>query len=180
MIEGKYTYQELEALYEHERALNENLTRITRERANAERGLTPKKQRSGYILLESCQVDWRYRSTRIVDNWGRPTLQIAHVWRSRLETPWPALLDVGAADAVVRTDLGPFKGILAKLGLTGIVDIADDDDDEFDFDLDVDSRVAFKLSYLADFKTGHWTIYLWSKTPVNPDQELLPESGRVD
>ena len=48
--------QELEAEKDesaYQRALNANLLRINRERANAERGLRPKKTRPGYIVLLS-------------------------------------------------------------------------------------------------------------------------------
>jgi len=33
--------------------LNANLIRINKERANAKRGLTPKKEHHGYIVLDS-------------------------------------------------------------------------------------------------------------------------------
>ena len=43
--------------------LNDNLKRIAKERANAKRGLTPKKERSGYIVLSSVQ----YKDIKLID-----------------------------------------------------------------------------------------------------------------
>ena len=44
-----------------QRELNANLLRITKERANAERGLKPKKEHNGYVVLTSVEKESRYR-----------------------------------------------------------------------------------------------------------------------
>ena len=43
-----------------QRELNANLLRITKERANAERGLKPKKEHNGYVVLTSVEKESRY------------------------------------------------------------------------------------------------------------------------
>ena len=52
----------LEEALSQQRSLNDNLKRIAKERANAKRGLIPKKDRSGYIVLFSSQYRERYRN----------------------------------------------------------------------------------------------------------------------
>jgi ribosomal protein L2 len=43
-----------------QRALNANLLRISRERANADRGLRPKKIHTGYVVVMSSEKEIRY------------------------------------------------------------------------------------------------------------------------
>lgn len=46
---------------EYQRGLNENLLRINRERANADRKLKPKKEHTGYVVCSSSERDYTYR-----------------------------------------------------------------------------------------------------------------------
>ena len=48
----------------HQRALNANLLRIAKERANADRKLKPKKEHTGYVVVVSEVREYRYRSGR--------------------------------------------------------------------------------------------------------------------
>lgn len=59
--------------------LNANLLRISRERANADRGLRPKKKHTGYAVLASAEKSLRYKTDRGVAE----TL----VWETTLQTP---------------------------------------------------------------------------------------------
>lgn len=45
----------------HQRALNANLLRVARERANADRKLKPKKQHSGYLVVFSGEREHQYK-----------------------------------------------------------------------------------------------------------------------
>ena len=45
----------------HQRALNANLLRISRERANADRKLKPKKEHTGYVVVVSEETDHQYK-----------------------------------------------------------------------------------------------------------------------
>ena len=47
-----------------QRALNANLLRISRERANADRGLRPKKIHTGYVVVMSSEKEIRYKTGR--------------------------------------------------------------------------------------------------------------------
>ena len=68
-------------LYEDERKLNDGLLRIARERANAQRGLTPKATHPGYIVLSSAE-------TVSHDSLGRTYVY----WRTCVQTPYAASL----------------------------------------------------------------------------------------
>lgn len=49
---------------EYQRGLNENLLRINRERANADRKLKPKKEHTGYVVCSSSEKDYTFRINR--------------------------------------------------------------------------------------------------------------------
>lgn len=48
-MQGALAQAQKDAAYQ--RHLNENLLRISRERANADRGLKPKKEHTGYVVM---------------------------------------------------------------------------------------------------------------------------------
>ena len=64
-----------------QRGLNANLLRITKERANAERDLKPKKEHTGYVVLTSVEKESRYK-----DSYGHP--QTITLWETAMETPY--------------------------------------------------------------------------------------------
>lgn len=64
-----------------QRELNANLLRITKERANAERDLKPKKEHTGYVVLTSVEKESRYK-----DSYGHP--QTITLWETAMETPY--------------------------------------------------------------------------------------------
>ena len=49
---------------EYQIGLNQDFKRIARERANADRGIKPKKERSGYVVLSSRQKKYKYKKNR--------------------------------------------------------------------------------------------------------------------
>lgn len=104
--EAKEDSRHLEA----ERELNEGLKRICRERANAERGIRPKKEHPGYLLLSTGQ--WEETVSREIspEEWrsGHPDTDFAfytphirsrvRVWKSVLQTPYQASLSFGSLE----------------------------------------------------------------------------------
>lgn len=62
---------------EYQKGLNENLLRISRERANADRGLIPKKKHTGYVVLSSTEKEYRVSKRKVI------------VWETVLQTPYP-------------------------------------------------------------------------------------------
>lgn len=85
--EDAYTVRE-QNVVEREQAISgelasaQNVYRIMRERANAARGIVPKKSHDGYLVLNSRQ--WKERYSAIVN--GKKTQCSAAVWKSVLET----------------------------------------------------------------------------------------------
>lgn len=80
-LEKKLAAEQQESALQRE--LNANLLRITKERANAERGLKPKKEHNGYVVLTSVEKESRYK-----DSYGHPGRLRCGKRRWRRPIPW--------------------------------------------------------------------------------------------
>ena len=97
-----------------QRALNANLLRILRERANADRGLRPKKVHTGYVVVMSSEKEIRYKT-------GRNKLLTAKVWETVLQSPYSVDFTESQARQLIEEDLLARKnGLLADVGITMI------------------------------------------------------------
>lgn len=63
------------------RGLNENLLRISRERANVDRQLRPKKEHTGYVVVSSAEKESSYK-----DYYGK-TIKVM-LWETVLQSPY--------------------------------------------------------------------------------------------
>lgn len=101
------------------RGLNENLLRISRERANADRNLPRKKDHTGYVVTYSAEKECRYKINR--QSWGRVLL-----WETVLQSPYSAEFTGEQAKKQIWEDLFTAYGDEAwKIGRLGI-------DEEYD------------------------------------------------
>lgn len=99
----------------HQRALNANLLRVSRERANADRNLKPKKERCGYVVVNSEEKETGFRA-------GSKRLHKVMLWETTIQTPY----SVQMAEAVVRKQIeedlfpaGKKAMIVGRIGITG-------------------------------------------------------------
>ena len=65
----------------HQRALNANLLRISRERANADRKLRPKKEHTGYLVVFSEETDHQYKD-------GNRRVKRVLLWKTVIQSPY--------------------------------------------------------------------------------------------
>ena len=66
---------------EYQIGLNQDFKRIARERANADRGIKPKKERSGYVVLSSRQKKYKYKE-------NRHDMAEVYLWETVIQTPY--------------------------------------------------------------------------------------------
>ena len=64
----------------YQKGLNENLLRIAKERANADRKLKPKKEHSGYVVVISSEKIYRYKDGR--------RLGSVKLWETVIQSPY--------------------------------------------------------------------------------------------
>lgn len=150
-----------------QRGLNVNLLQITRERANADRGLKPKKEHTGYIVLYSEEKDYPYRQDR--------KLCKARLWETTLQSPYPAELAEAMARRQLEEELLPEEGkwLNAKLGITGRycdsyekmrVEMKQEPENPF-FQGNV--ALAAQQRLKRNFRSGYWEVKIVHTKPLS-------------
>lgn len=157
---------------EYLNGLNKNLLRISRERANADRKLKPKKKHTGYAVLTSEEKEYRYKS-----RFGER--QIAVLWQTVLQTPY----SVEFTEEHVRNllkEMSSGQGRLFILGKIGIDASYTGRYEDMVQDRKYDAEKA-RLNILlakklrANYRSGYWELILTHTKPLG----LLPEEIRV-
>ena len=99
-----------EAERDRQTNLNANLLRITKERANAKRGLQPKKSHSGY------RFTGKIMQTKTISGHDKKEGAIyTDVWTATLETPYDGTIPINQIRDRIFNDLKGTEGILGKL-----------------------------------------------------------------
>lgn len=157
--------EELKDLLIQQRNLNKNLKRIAKERANAKRGLTPKKKRSGYIILFSSQYRERYRNDE-----GQKC--VANTWKSVLQTPYDATLPLEQIKDDVWEEL--MHQILYPMGFREVQD--EDKNGEYKSWYEGDAELCglYRWDYKANYKSGFWEMTLFHTKSLNIPEEYRP------
>lgn len=96
----------------HQRELNAGLLRINRERANADRKLKPKKERSGYIVLNSEEKEISFKA-------GNKRLRKARLWETTIQSPYSVQLPEAVVRKQIEEDMFP-DGVMWPVCLIGI------------------------------------------------------------
>ena len=156
---------------EYQIELNQDFKRMSRERANADRGIRPKKERSGYVVLSSRQKKYRYKENR--RDWGEVCL-----WETVIQTPYVVGFSAEQAmtetqELFARDEQG--RWMIGKLGITG------EYNGNYEDMLDDPRCAAWKdyniivgKSFNANAKAGYWEINITHTKPLdNIGTELL-------
>ena len=157
-------YREIEYL----RRLNENLLRISKERANAERKLKPKKGHTGYVVLNSKEKEYRYKVDR--RNWNTVML-----WETTVQSPYT--VDFTEEQARVQTkELTDRGGLISRIGIEecfpGRYDDMIDNPRGFQW---AELNVMLESRLQANYKTGYWEVVFSHTKPLG----LVPEDMRL-
>ncbi|MGN0993060.1 MAG: hypothetical protein ACI4PE_03990, partial [Bacilli bacterium] len=140
------------------KSLNENLLRISKERANADRKLKPKKEHTGYIVVSSQEKEIKYSKSRK-----------SIIWETCIQTPYSIEFDESNA----RTQITEKENwMLACIGINRkhyceYSEIAMMDDEEF--------NTAFSLKLRANYKAGYWECIVMHTKPLKKiHKTMLP------
>lgn len=154
----------LEEQLAEQKKLNDNLLRISRERANAQRGIKPKKERSGFIALSMEQHVYKLKY--------RSKIKDIHCWKIRIQTPYNIDIDFTHIQELMNDNIkflmGECLGVTSLWG-NGRIKETPIDEIENDFKSKV---VVFNTSYKANIKQGFWEVEYLINKPVNIPDEL--------
>ena len=98
----------------HQRALNANLLRVSRERANADRNLKPKKERCGYVVVNSEEKEIGFKT-------GDKRLHKVMLWETTIQSPYSVQMTEEVVRKQITDDLFPSGEvwIVGRIGITG-------------------------------------------------------------
>lgn len=156
---------------EYQIGLNQDFMRIARERANADRGIKPKKERSGYVVLSSRQKKYRYKENR--NDWEE-----VYLWESVIQTPY--VVSFTAEQAMTETQ-ELFERDEQGRWLIGRLGIAGEYGGKYEDMIDDPRCAAWKeyniiveKIFNANAKAGYWEIIITHTKPLdNIGTELL-------
>lgn len=160
---------EAEAEAKFQASLNENLLRICKERANADRKLKPKKEHTGYVVISSQEKEIRYQEKR--------KMRTAVVWETVFQSPYSIEFTEEQARKLIVSELLSNEGGW-KLGAVGIKS-------RFmaDYGIMVEKyhesikteNTAFNERLRANFKAGYWEYIVLHTLPLGAvPKDMLP------
>ncbi|MBQ6025160.1 MAG: hypothetical protein IJL20_06085 [Lachnospiraceae bacterium] len=161
-----------ESELQRERNRNVNLQRIMRERANQARGITPKKNHDGYIVLESRQWTEHYMVELRVSGKIRIGHRSAVVWKSTIQTPYDASLPVNQISDLVESGI---KAMMGELNIDVFVE-RESNGKYSDFGLNdegYEKNGLYRWQYKANYRTGLWEIEIYTTKSLK-----IPENRR--
>ena len=155
---------ELEESVKQAEGLNRNLLRISRERANADRRISPKKRHDGYLVLQS--REWRERL---------PDKSVMQTWKSVLQTPYDASMDPEIAEKQIFDDLVNY--VLGDLGVIRYVP-AEDNGRCILPEEGTSANTLYCWRYNADYRSGYWSVIIYTIDPLVVPAERRAWQGR--
>lgn len=149
--------------------LNSNLLRISKERANSKRGLVPKKEHHGYIVLDAQQYNYifRYNVGKRINTVNFPC------WKLRIQSPYSATIPYKTIIKDIRDDLIKLFG--SSLKVKSIIDVDTYTIDKFQEEWKDKPNFIFKTTYKANVTSEFWEVeYLVKESITIPPEMVAP------
>lgn len=168
------TEQELakaQAEIDYQKKLNENLLRISKERANADRKIKPKKTHHGYLIVYSKEYEYRYRTSSKHE-------KKVMLWETIIESPYSVKFTDEQARKQMDLELfGSGEWLIGKVGinarwLIGYENLINEDDYKNDL---INKNVVVRSQLRGNYKNGYWEIVLLHTKPlVDVPDDMCP------
>ena len=148
----------------YQQRLNANLLRISKERANADRKLKPKKEHTGYVVITSEEKEYRYRAR---GKWSRVKL-----WETVLQSPYTVDYTEEQARKQIEEDLFPESQdwLISKIGITarygGSYEGMMDDRTVEDSFIQCNVLLSRQQRFRMNFRAGYWEFIFMHTRPL--------------
>lgn len=158
----------------HQRALNANLLRISRERANADRKLKPKKEHTGYVVVISEETDHQYKD-------GNRHVKRVLLWKTVIQSPYVVdfpeeQVREQILEELLRKNEDGYR-LIDRLGINGIYNkgygsmIEDKrwcaEPDKY--------NIMLKPKFRVNFRSGYWEVICLRTKPL----DVVPKDMRA-
>lgn len=146
---------------EYQKGLNGNLLRISRERANADRKLKPKREHTGYVVISSTEREHVYKD-------GRNKRQTVILWETVLQSPYSVDFAELHARTQMQQELHENEWLLQYIGINGryLREYAD-----LLTNVPKEEREALNVlvntKYRANYRAGYWEVILLHTKPLD-------------
>lgn len=160
----------------HQRALNANLLRVSRERANADRNLKPKKERCGYVVVNSEEKEISFKI-------GSKRLRKVKLWETTIQSPYSVKLSEAVVRKQIEDDLFPKNGdwLVARIGITGRLNdsyerfLEEKEQHPEDSFYDGNVVIAQQQRLKRRFRLEYWEVAIVHTKPLGDvPEDLLP------
>lgn len=158
----------------HQRALNANLLRIAKERANADRKLKPKKEHTGYVVVFSEETDHQYKD-------GNRHVKRVLLWKTVIQSPYVVdfpeeQVREQILEELLRKSEDGYR-LIDRLGINGIYNkgygsMIEDrrwcaEPDKY--------NIMLKPKFRVNFRSGYWEVICLHTKPL----DVVPKDMRV-
>lgn len=150
---------------------NKNLIRVATERANAKRGLTPKKQRSGYIFLHV--EEYTFNCECSIDNSKKAKILKLPCFRIRLQSPYDVTLELEAAKDLIYNDL--LNELMDKMDVNsvyrqGFIGYTENEVRKIWSD---NESFMFKIACKAFFQKDFWEVEFFARDMITVPPDMI-------
>lgn len=173
-IQGELEQERAESA--HQRALNANLLRLNRERANADRNLKPKKERCGYVVVNSEEKEIGFKA-------GGKRLHKVMLWETTIQSPYSIQMEENVVRKQIADDLFPTEGawIVGRIGITGKFNgsyekfLEGKEQNPEDSSYDGNVVIAKQQRLRRRFRQEYWEVAIVHTKPLgHVPEDLLP------
>lgn len=147
-------------------SLNSNLLRISRERANQERNLRPKKSHKGFVVLNRQSLYYKLYSNVKPNPKSKQVNYIEFpCFKIKIQTPFDASISFDLIEDEIKSS---FYSFIEDLGINtwykydSIISQPISKMNDIIFNNQYDNFI-FKYSYIANFKSNLWEIEVYTK-----------------
>lgn len=158
----------------HQKELNENLLRISKERANVDRKLKPKKEHTGYCVVISGEKGYRYKA-------GYRSWEEVRLWETVIQSPYT----IDMPEEVVRKQISDELlheddaggSLISRLGIDACYKGSYPEmiyDTEWNLEPRGDN-IAFEFFYQMNGRYGYWEVKFYHTTAL----QAIPHDMRL-
>jgi hypothetical protein len=151
--------------------LNKNLIRVAVERANAQRGLTPKKQHIGYVFLSV--EEYIFNCECAIPHTKKTKMLKLPCFKFRLQSPYKVNFDLDSVKNLICDDI--LKKLCKKFEVNSVYEkgIVGYTEDVISKLWNRDENFIFKISYKANFQKGFWEFECLTRDMVVVPTEMI-------
>lgn len=141
--------------------LNDNLLKISKERANQERNLQQKKEHTGYVVVASQEKEVEYRRGNYIEK--------IMVWETTIQTPYSIkFTEMNARNQILSELLTKEKGfLLGKIGIKQHYNITIDKLFKEKKKEILEKNTIFSQRLKANYKAGFWEYIMLHTLPLS-------------